>query len=43
MTSGRIQQGALLLVAAVLAMAALSVAGSVFAPLAFALFIIALV
>ena len=43
MTSGRILQGAQILIAAILAVAALSIASSVFAPVAFALFIIALV
>lgn len=43
MTSGRILQGAQILVAAILAVAALSIASSVFAPVAFAFFIIALV
>lgn len=43
MTSGRIHQGAQVLIAIILVVAALSVASSVFAPVAFALFIIALV
>lgn len=43
MTTGKILQGAQVLIAAILAIAALSVASSVFAPVAFALFIIALV
>jgi AI-2 transport protein TqsA len=43
MTSGKIHQGAQVLIAIILAVAALSVASSVFAPVAFALFIIALV
>jgi len=43
MTSGKIHQGAQVLIALILVVAALSVASSVFAPLAFALFIIALV
>lgn len=43
MTSGKILHGAQILVATILAVAALSVASSVFAPVAFALFIIALV
>lgn len=43
MTTGNIQSGAIVLIAAILAIAALSVASSVFAPVAFALFIIALV
>lgn len=43
MTSGKIYQGALILIATIMAVAALSIASSVFAPVAFALFIIALV
>lgn len=43
MTSGKIHQGAQVLIAIILVVAALSVASSVFAPVAFALFIIALV
>lgn len=43
MTSGSIHQGAQVLIAVVLVVAALSVTSSVFAPVAFALFIIALV
>lgn len=42
MTSGNIHRGAQVLVATILVIAALSVASSVFAPVAFALFIIAL-
>lgn len=42
-TSGKIHQSAQVLVAVILAIAALSVASSVFAPVAFALFIIAIV
>ena len=43
MTSGGIHQGAQVVVATIMAIAALSIASSVFAPVAFALFIIALV
>ena len=43
MTSGKIHRGAQVVIALILTVAALSVASSVFAPLAFALFIIALV
>lgn len=43
MTSGKIHRGAQVLIALILVVAALSLASSVFAPLAFALFIIALV
>ncbi|MDB5652012.1 MAG: hypothetical protein JWL62_3532 [Hyphomicrobiales bacterium] len=43
MTGGKIHHGAQILIAAIMALAALSVARSVFAPVAFALFIIALV
>ncbi|WP_332684304.1 AI-2E family transporter [Bosea sp. (in: a-proteobacteria)] len=43
MTTGKIFQGAQVLIATILVVAALSVASSVFAPVAFALFIIALV
>jgi AI-2 transport protein TqsA len=43
MTTGKIYQSAQVLIAMVLAIAALSIASSVFAPVAFALFIIALV
>jgi AI-2 transport protein TqsA len=43
MSTGRIHRGAQVLIATILAVAALSVASSVFAPLTFALFIIALV
>ena len=43
MTSGGIYQGAQVVVATILVVAALSIASSVFAPVAFALFIIALV
>lgn len=43
MTTGNIQSGAIVLIAVILAIAALSVASSVFAPVAFALFIIALI
>jgi AI-2 transport protein TqsA len=43
MSTGRIHLGAQVVIATILAVAALSVASSVFAPLAFALFIIALI
>ncbi|MFN3671229.1 MAG: AI-2E family transporter [Bosea sp. (in: a-proteobacteria)] len=43
MTTGNVHRGALVIVAIILVVAALSVASSVFAPVAFALFIIALV
>jgi AI-2 transport protein TqsA len=43
MTGGKIHHGAQILIAAIMAVAALSVARSVFAPVAFALFIIAIV
>ncbi|HMO30165.1 AI-2E family transporter [Enterovirga sp.] len=43
MTGGKVHQGALIVIATIIAVAALSVASSVFAPVAFALFIIALV
>lgn len=43
MTTGKIYQSAQILIATILAVAALSIASSVFAPVAFALFIIALV
>lgn len=43
MTTGKIFHGAQILIATILAVAALSIASSVFAPVAFALFIIALV
>ncbi|GGE31568.1 hypothetical protein GCM10007276_05940 [Agaricicola taiwanensis] len=43
MTIGKLHQGAQILIAAIIAIAALSAASSVFAPVAFALFIITLV